>query len=66
MRVALQLDAGSGLPVEPQMLSRPRGLPPRCSSRPATVEPLDPFVPAEVLDGIVDFWRSRSYSILSC
>ena len=62
MRVALQLDAGSGLPVEPQTraaIERAAGL---FADAGAAVEPLDPFVGPEVLEGLVDFWRSRSYA----
>ncbi|QAB17009.1 amidase [Leucobacter muris] len=62
MRVALQLDAGSGLPVEAETRAAVERAAQLFADAGATVVPLDPFVPAEVLDGLVDFWRSRSYA----
>lgn len=64
LRVALQLDAGSGLAVEPETRAIVEAAAGRFAAAGAIVEPLDPFVPAEVLDGLVDFWRSRSYADL--
>ncbi|UOR00763.1 amidase [Leucobacter allii] len=62
MRVAVQLDAGSGLPVEAETLAAVERAAERFAAAGATVEPLAPFVGAAVLDGLVDFWRSRSYA----
>ena len=64
LRVAVQLDAGSGLPVEPETRAFIEAAAERFAAAGAVVESLDPFVPAEVLDGLVDFWRSRSYADL--
>lgn len=64
LRVGLQLDAGSGLAVEPETRAFIEAAAERFAAAGATVEPLAPFVPAEVLDGLVDFWRSRSYADL--
>ena len=64
MRVALQLDAGSGLPVEPETRAIIERAAARFAEAGATVEPLAPFIAPEVLDGIVDFWRSRSFADL--
>lgn len=64
MRVAVQLDAGSGLPVEAETRAIVEAAAERFVAAGATVEALDPFVPASVLDGLVDFWRSRSYADL--
>ncbi len=64
LRVALQLDAGSGLAVEPETRAFIEAAAARFAEAGAVVELLDPFVPAEVLDGLVDFWRSRSYADL--
>ena len=61
MRVGVQLDAGSGLPVEPETLAIIERAIQRFAEAGASVEPLDPFVPPEVLDGLVDFWRTRSF-----
>ena len=64
MRVALQLDAGSGLPVEPETIAAVERAAALFSGAGAEVTPLDPFIGPEVLDGIVDFWRARSYADL--
>ena len=64
LRVALQLDAGSGLAVEPETRAFIEAAAERFAAAGAIVEPLEPFVQAEVLDGLVDFWRSRSYADL--
>ncbi len=62
MRVALQLDAGSGLPVEPETRAIIEAAAERFAEAGAEIVELAPFVGAEVLDGLVDFWRSRSYA----
>ncbi|RGE20329.1 amidase [Leucobacter sp. wl10] len=62
MRVALQLDAGSGLTVEPGTRAAVERAAARFAEAGATVVPLEPFVPVAVLDGLVDFWRSRSFA----
>lgn len=64
MRVALQLDAGSGLDTEPETLELIERAASLFAAAGATVERIDPFVGAEVLDGLVNFWRSRSYADL--
>ncbi|MGW9022035.1 amidase [Leucobacter chromiiresistens] len=62
LRVGLQLDAGSGLPVEPETRAIIERAAARFADAGATVETLDPFVPAAVLEGLVNFWRSRSFA----
>lgn len=64
LRVAVQLDAGSGLAVEPETLAIIEQAASLFADAGASVEPLAPFVGAEVLDGLVNFWRSRSYADL--
>ena len=64
LRVAVQLDAGSGLAVEPETLAIIERAAALFADAGATVERLNPFVSPEVLDGLVDFWRSRSYADL--
>lgn len=61
MRVGVQLDAGSGLPVEPETRAIIERAVQRFSQAGARVELLDPFIGPEVLDGLVDFWRTRSF-----
>ena len=62
LRVAVQLDAGSGLDVEPETLAAVQRAADLFASAGATVVPLAPFVGAEVLEGLVNFWRSRSFA----
>ncbi|MGJ9402106.1 amidase [Arthrobacter sp. KK5.5] len=68
LRVGLQLDAGSGAAVDPEVaaaVERAAGL---FAAAGATVAPLAPFMTAEQLAGIDAFWRTRSwadYSALS-
>lgn len=62
LRVALQLDAGSGMPVEAETLASVERAATLFAEAGATVEPLAPFVGPEVLDGVVNFWRTRSYA----
>lgn len=62
LRVALQLDAGSGLPVEPETAAIIERAAEAFREAGATVDELAPFIPATVLDGLVNFWRSRSYA----
>lgn len=64
MRVAIQLDAGSGLAVEPETAAIIERAVALFSDAGAQVEVLDPFIAPEVLDGLVNFWRSRSYADL--
>lgn len=64
LRVAVQLDAGSGLPVEPETREAVERAAQVFEEAGAIVTPIDAFVGAEVLDGLVDFWRSRSYADL--
>ncbi|MDA3147400.1 amidase [Leucobacter sp. UCMA 4100] len=62
MRVAIQRDAGSGLAVEPETAAALERAAERFEAAGAEVVDLDPFMAPEVLDGLVDFWRSRSYA----
>ncbi|MBP1325792.1 aspartyl-tRNA(Asn)/glutamyl-tRNA(Gln) amidotransferase subunit A [Leucobacter exalbidus] len=62
MRVAVQLDAGSGIDVEPETRAAIERAAQLFAEAGAEVTPLAPFIGPEVLDGIVDFWRSRSYA----
>lgn len=62
MRIALQLDAGSGLAVEPGTRAIVTAAAEHFVAAGATVEELPAFVGPEVLDGLVDFWRSRSWA----
>lgn len=62
MRVAVQLDAGSGIAVEPETRAAIERAAQLFAEAGAEVLPLEPFIGPEVLDGIVNFWRSRSWA----
>ncbi|XPG48664.1 amidase [Variovorax sp. KK3] len=60
LRIGLLLDAGCGLPVEPEIRSAVE-LAARLFERAgAVVEPLRPFMTQAMLDGMDHFWRMRS------
>ena len=60
-RVALLLDAGWGLPAEPEIVAAVQAAARRFESAGAIVEPLAPFATREMADGIDRFWRVRSW-----
>lgn len=62
LRVAVQLDAGSGLAVEPETQAAVLQLAELFARSGAEVEELQPFMASELLDACVDFWRSRSWA----
>lgn len=62
MRVAVQLDAGSGIAVEPETRAAIERAAALFAAAGAEVVPLAPFIAPEVLDGIVNYWRSRSWA----
>ena len=62
MRVAVQLDAGSGIAVETETRAIIEAAATLFEQAGASVERLDPFIALGVLDGIVNFWRSRFYA----
>ncbi len=60
LRVGLQLDAGCGLPVDPEVsaaVERAAGI---FAAAGATVEPLAPFMTGRMLTDLDQFWRVRS------
>jgi aspartyl-tRNA(Asn)/glutamyl-tRNA(Gln) amidotransferase subunit A len=62
LRVGLQLDPGVGLPVEPDVLAAVTGAASLFAAAGATVEPVEPFLTREMLDGLDRFWRVRAWS----
>lgn len=64
LRVAVQREAGSGAPVEPDVAAafeRAVGL---FAGAGARLEEIAPFMPAEALAGLDGFWRTRSWNDL--
>ena len=65
LRVGLQLDAGAGLPVEPDIVAAVTGAARLFEQAGAIVEPLEPFLTREMLDGLDTFWRVRAWCDLA-
>ncbi|MET1035515.1 MAG: amidase [Arthrobacter sp.] len=62
LRVGLQLDAGSGAPVDPEVAAAVERAAALFAQAGAAVVPLAPFMTAEQLAGIDAFWRTRSWA----
>jgi aspartyl-tRNA(Asn)/glutamyl-tRNA(Gln) amidotransferase subunit A len=60
LRIGLLLDAGCGLPVEPDVLAAVQRAAVLFTQAGAVVEPMAPFLTREMLDGMDHFWRMRS------
>jgi aspartyl-tRNA(Asn)/glutamyl-tRNA(Gln) amidotransferase subunit A len=60
LRVALLLDAGIGLPVDPEVTAAVSSAAAVLEKGGATVEPIAPIITREMLDGLDRFWRVRS------
>jgi len=61
LRLGLQLDAGWGLPVEPETLAAVRAAARTFEAAGAVVEEIGPFTTREMMDGLDRFWRMRSW-----
>ncbi|MBK1784503.1 amidase [Prauserella cavernicola] len=59
LRVGLQLDAGVGLPVEPEVLAAVTEAARLVEAAGANVEEVGPFLTRPMLDGLDRFWRTR-------
>jgi aspartyl-tRNA(Asn)/glutamyl-tRNA(Gln) amidotransferase subunit A len=60
LRVALLLDAGLGLPVDPEITAAVSAVAAVLEKGGAIVEPIAPIITREMLDGLDRFWRIRS------
>jgi aspartyl-tRNA(Asn)/glutamyl-tRNA(Gln) amidotransferase subunit A len=60
LRIALLLDAGVGLPVDPEVTAAVSSAAAVLEKAGALVEPIAPFITREMLDGLDRFWRIRS------
>lgn len=65
LRLGLQLDAGWGLPVDPEVRAAVEAAAKRFEAAGASIEPLPPFLTAEMAEGIDRFWRVRSWLDIS-
>ncbi len=65
LRLGLLLDGGWGLPVDPEVRAAVEDAARRFEAAGAQVEPLAPFLGAEMAEGIDRFWRVRSWLDIS-
>lgn len=61
LRIGLQLDAGIGLAVEPETRAAIDAAARAFANAGAIVEPVEPYLTREMLDGLDDFWRQRAW-----
>jgi aspartyl-tRNA(Asn)/glutamyl-tRNA(Gln) amidotransferase subunit A len=61
VKIGLLLDAGAGLPVDPEIAAAVRAAGERYASAGAQVEAMAPFFTRAMLDGMDAFWRMRSW-----
>ena len=60
LRLGLLLEAGLGLPVEPEVRDVVMEAARRFEAAGARVEPMKPFLTSEMLEGLDRFWRTRA------
>jgi aspartyl-tRNA(Asn)/glutamyl-tRNA(Gln) amidotransferase subunit A len=65
LKLGLMMEAGPGLPVEPEVAAAIEAAAGRFREAGAVVEPLKPFFTREMLDGLDLFWRTRALADLS-
>jgi aspartyl-tRNA(Asn)/glutamyl-tRNA(Gln) amidotransferase subunit A len=62
LRLGLQLEAGIGLPVEPEVRAAIIKAADAFRRAGAIVETMPPFLSRDMLDGLDDFWRQRAWA----
>jgi aspartyl-tRNA(Asn)/glutamyl-tRNA(Gln) amidotransferase subunit A len=61
LKIGLLLDAGAGLPVDPEITAAVQAAADRFADAGAHVETIAPFFTRAMLDGMDSFWRMRSW-----
>jgi aspartyl-tRNA(Asn)/glutamyl-tRNA(Gln) amidotransferase subunit A len=61
LRIGLQMDAGWGLAVEPEVRAAVEAAARLFEAAGAIVTPIKPFMTRAMIDGMDDFWRTRSW-----
>jgi aspartyl-tRNA(Asn)/glutamyl-tRNA(Gln) amidotransferase subunit A len=64
LRIGLLLDAGCGLPVDPEVRAAVENAARLMEAAGATIVPMQPFMTQAMLDGLDHFWRMRSFTDL--
>ena len=64
LRIGLMLDAGCGLPSEPDVIAAIRQAAALFEAEGAIVAPITPFLTPAMLDGLDLFWRARAWADL--
>lgn len=62
LRMALHTEAGAGAAVDPEILAAVEAVADRFAKAGAQVSRLEPFISQEMLDGLDNFWRTRSWA----
>ncbi len=65
LRIGLLMDAGWGMAVEPEVRAAVEAAARRFEAAGAIITPIQPFTTRSMVDGIDDFWRTRSWLDLS-
>ena len=65
LRIGLQMDAGWGLPVEPEVAAAIVAAAKRFEAQGAIVEPLQPCITRAMVEGLDAFWRLRAWLDIS-
>ncbi len=65
LKIGLQMDAGWGLPVEPEVRAAIEASARLLESAGAIVEPIAAFMTRDMIDGMDHFWRMRSWLDIS-
>jgi len=65
LRIGLMMDAGWGLPLDPDVAAAVQAAARIFEAAGATVEPVAPFTTRAMADGMDDFWRTRSWLDIS-
>ena len=65
LRIGLQMDAGWGLPVEPEVAATIVAAAKLFEAQGAIVEPLKPYITRAMVEGLDAFWRLRAWLDIS-
>lgn len=65
LKIGLMMDAGWGLPVDPEVADAVQGAAKAFEAAGAIVEPLAPFMTRGMAEGMDQFWRCRSWMDIS-